>query len=136
MISACGDGGIQLWEIDSNSNDLPSTLSGYNKPKSLYLEHTKEVCSVDWCSSAQNPSFLSSSWDCSVKLWNPERSQSLRTYNGHSELVYEAKYAKHMPNIFASVSGDGFLKLWDILMQQSFSATVAHPESEVSFNNG
>lgn len=135
LITACGDGGIQLWEIDSNSNDLPSTLSGYNKPKSIYNEHTKEVCSIDWCSTAQNPTFLSSSWDCSIKLWNPEcTQQSLSTFNGHSKLVYEAKFAKHIKSIFASVSGDGCLKFWDTAMQQSFSSVLAHQEAEVGFN--
>lgn len=131
MITACGDGGIQLWEIDSNSNELPSTDFGYNKPKSLYNEHTQEVCSVNWSTSGQNPSFLSSSWDCLIKLWNPNCNQSLTTYHGHTELVYEAAFAKHMQNVFASVSGDGFLKLWDTSERYVVSSVLAHPESEV-----
>lgn len=133
LISACGDGGIQLWEIDSNSNDLPSTISGYNKPTSSYYEHTEEVCSVCW--SSQNPSFLSSSWDGSIKWWNPEYSQSLQTFTDHTKLVYEVAIAKHLKSVFASVSGDGYLKLWDTALQQPVTSILAHPSSEVNVFN-
>lgn len=132
LVSACGDGGIQLWEIDSNSNDLPPTISGYNKPTSTYYEHTKEVCSVCWSSFTQNPSFLSSSWDGSIKWWNPEYNQSLQTFTDHTKLVYEVGFAKHLKSVFASVGGDGYLKLWDAALQQPVTSILAHPDSEVN----
>lgn len=129
VITACGDGGIQLWDVDSNLSQ--STYSSYNKPKQCYREHGKEVCCVDWSHLSQNPLFLSSSWDCSIKLWNPDYVMSLTTYNGHSKLVYATKFAKKMANIFASASADGYLKIWNALHPQPVSTILAHHESEV-----
>lgn len=56
------------------------------------------------------------------------RSSSLNTYNGHSEMVYSAKFAPHMTNIFSSVSADGFLKLWN--------ATDICPIAEIKAHDG
>lgn len=128
LISACGDGSIQLWntDVDVNANTID-----YSKPKSLYREHSKEVCSVDWACLSQNPLFLSSSWDCSIRLWNPEYNMSLKTYTNHTQLVYESKFSKKMTNIFSSVSADGYLKIWDILQPQPISSFKPHRESEV-----
>jgi len=47
-----------------------------------------------------------------VKLWDPNRQNSLNTYLGHSQLVYNAMFSPHIPNTFASVSGDGYMKIW------------------------
>lgn len=127
MITACGDGSIQLWDTDS----LSSSYSAYSKPKSCYREHTKEVCSVHWNHSFENPSFLSSSWDGTIKLWNPDYITSLNTYRNHTKLVYAAKFSKRTRNVFASVSADGYLKLWNILQPQPFISILAHSESEV-----
>lgn len=129
LITACGDGGIQLWDVDSNIRT--STISEHNKPKSCYREHSKEVCCVDWSHLSQSPLFLSSSWDCSIKLWNPDYATSLHTYDGHSKLVYASKFASNMPSIFASVSADGYLKIWDLSLPHPISSILAHRDSEV-----
>ncbi|XP_031634526.1 peroxisomal targeting signal 2 receptor isoform X2 [Contarinia nasturtii] len=126
LISACGDGTVQLWDVDSKSMSL---VSGYSKPKSCYSEHGSEVCCVDW--SSQDSLFLSGSWDCSIKLWNPNYKMSLKTYNGHRKLVYESKFGKKNSNIFMSASADGYLKIWDILQPYPISTILAHNNSEV-----
>lgn len=36
-----------------------------------------------------------------------------------------------MANMFASVSGDGYLKIWNVLHPQPITTILAHPESEV-----
>lgn len=131
LTSACGDGSIQLWNVDTNI--IHSYNSGNYKPKLCYREHSKEVCCVDWNHFAQNPLFMSSSWDCSIKLWNPDYMMSFKTYADHSNIVYESKFAKKTANIFASVSADGYLKIWDILQPQPITSIVAHNEAEVYF---
>lgn len=131
LISACGDSNILLWDVDSNANAVTSIFSGYSKPKSYYCEHSKEVCCVDWNHLSEDSLFLSSSWDCSIKLWNPDYAMSLKTYNSHTKLVYESRFAKKIPNIFMSVSADGYLKIWDVLQPQPVSSILAHQKSEV-----
>lgn len=57
MVSASGDGGLQVWDV-SRPSVAPLSLR----------EHKKEVYSVDWTRTRQEQHILSASWDCSVKL--------------------------------------------------------------------
>lgn len=122
VVSASGDGGLQLWNIGS------AAATG---PKMCYREHTKEVYSVDWSRARDSPQMLSASWDCTIRLWDPVRTQSLSTYRGHAELVYSAKFAPLMASTFASVGGDGLLKLWSTQSARPVAWVKAH-DAEVS----
>lgn len=124
LISACGDGDIHLWKMDS-------IVSSSSKPKSCYSEHSKEVCGVDWNHVSEESLFLSCSWDCSIKLWDSNYTTSITTFNSHRKLVFESKFAKKLSSIFMSVSADGYLKIWDILQPQPISTILAHHKSEV-----
>lgn len=120
VVSASGDGGLQLWDL-SSPNSPPVTL----------WEHKKEVYSLDWSRTRQEQLILSASWDCSIKLWDPNRQSSISTFCGHSQLVYNAMFSNHMPNCFASVSGDGTLKLWSTLNPQSPTSSFRVHDAEV-----
>lgn len=103
VLSASGDGSILLWNITNASSPSPAMC---------YREHSQEACSVD-CSKNDVGAFISSSWDCTVKLWDALYTKALSTYYEHSQLVYHVKFSPHLPKMFASVSGDGNLKLWN-----------------------
>ena len=51
-------------------------------------------------------SFLSSSWDDTVKLWRLDAPHSLRTFAEHTYCVYVSVWNPHHAEVFASVSGD------------------------------
>lgn len=119
-----GDGSLQIWNIESIDTDTDDPKN--TKPQFYYREHSKEVYSVDWSKSKQNPLLMTASWDRSIKLWDPNHSESLSTYVGHTELVFSAKFAHHMSKVFASVSGDGYLKLWSALDSRPSAAVKAH----------
>ncbi|XP_055700842.1 peroxisomal targeting signal 2 receptor [Phlebotomus papatasi] len=123
VITASGDGGLQLWNADAEARSAT--------PQSCYCEHRKEVYSVDWSRTRQEQLMLSASWDCTIKLWDPHRSASISTYLGHSELVYSAMFSCHIPNTFASVGGDGYLKVWNTLGHQRPTAMVKAHDAEV-----
>lgn len=124
------DGGVQLWDV--NSDDSHSSYIAYNKPKQCYREHSKEVCCVDWSYFHSNTSFLSGSWDCTIKNWHPDYIISLHTYESHTKLVNAVKFAKNLANVFASVSADGYLKIWNILHPQPIaSILVQNGDTEV-----
>ncbi|XP_077286027.1 peroxisomal biogenesis factor 7 [Arctopsyche grandis] len=120
VVSASGDGGLQVWDL-SRPAMAPLSLR----------EHKKEVYSVDWSRTRQEQHILSASWDCSVKLWDPNRQSSLNTYLGHSQLVYNAMFSPHIPNTFASVSGDGYMKIWSSINTIRPTMSVKAHEAEV-----
>ncbi|GBP09315.1 Peroxisomal targeting signal 2 receptor [Eumeta japonica] len=116
-VCACGagDGAVVVWRC------------GHAAPLRVLRAHTSEVCSVDWLRAH----LLSASWDTTVKLWDPETETCLNTYTGHSQLVYTATFSPHSPATFASVSGDGHLKLWASTEPARPAAAVKAHDAEV-----
>jgi len=56
---------------------------------------------------------ISGSWDNTIKLWDPKGMNSINTFVGHTNLVYGVSWSPHLPNCFASVSGDTTLCVWN-----------------------
>ncbi|KII87335.1 hypothetical protein PLICRDRAFT_142535 [Plicaturopsis crispa FD-325 SS-3] len=105
LVTASGDGSIRLWDVMLNvSLDLPIRA---------WQEHTREVFSVDW-NNIKKDTFASSSWDGTVKIWTPERPRSVMTLHAHQSCVYQALFSPHQPEILATCSTDGTLKLFDL----------------------
>ena len=58
---------------------------------------------------------MTSSLDWSVKLWNKRfTDRPLRTFQSGSSCIYDTKWSKTHPGIFATAGGDGYLNLWNI----------------------
>lgn len=70
VLSAIADGSVKIWDLA-----LPPAA---NPIRSLH-EHTREVHSVDY-NPVRRDSFLSSSWDDTIKLWTLDRPASVRTF--------------------------------------------------------
>lgn len=102
LLAGSGDGSIKLWDV--MLNDFPIRA---------WHEHTREVFSVDW-SNIKKDTFLSSSWDGNVKLWTPERTRSMATFKAHMSCVYQALFSPHQPDIIATCSTDGTIKIFDL----------------------
>ncbi|KAJ7917507.1 WD40 repeat-like protein [Mycena leptocephala] len=102
LVTASGDGSIKLWDVMLN-----------NLPIRAWQEHTREVFSVDW-SNIKKDMFVSSSWDGNIKLWTPERPRSVLTLQAHHSCVYQAMFSPHQPDLVASCSTDGTLKIFDL----------------------
>ncbi|KAF9038472.1 WD40-repeat-containing domain protein [Panaeolus papilionaceus] len=102
LVTASGDGSIRLWDV--MLNDLPIRA---------WHEHSREVFSVDW-SNLKKDTFASSSWDGTVKVWTPERPRSVVTLQAHHSCVYQALFSPHQPDLLATCSTDGTLKIFDL----------------------
>lgn len=127
LISVSGDGTLQLWNLESMGDSSPLT----NLPQMIYKEHRKEVYSIDWLSVRSDNFILSASWDCTIKLWDPNCTSSLCTYAGHSKLVYNAMFSPLIPNTFASVSADGYLKIWNMFNKDRPIASLKSHDGEI-----
>ncbi|KAF9006103.1 peroxin 7 [Cyathus striatus] len=112
VITASGDGSIKLWDVVLNvCHNCFSQL--YDLPIHAWHEHSREVFSVDW-SNIKKDTFVSSSWDGTIKLWNPDRPRSILTLQAHQSCVYQALFSPHQPDILASCSTDGTIKIFDL----------------------
>ncbi|KAK9696841.1 hypothetical protein RND81_08G000400 [Saponaria officinalis] len=68
-------------------------------------EHTREAHSVDY-NPVRRDSFISSSWDDTVKLWTVDRLVSVRTFKEHAYCVYHSCWNPRHADVFTSASGD------------------------------
>ncbi|DAA76027.1 TPA_exp: Uncharacterized protein A8136_1064 [Trichophyton benhamiae CBS 112371] len=98
---ASGDGSIKLFDIAVNEF-----------PVQGWKEHSREVFSVHWNLVAKDR-FSSSSWDGTVKVWTPDRPQSLLTLPTNS-CTYSAAFSPHSPDILSCVASDSYLRVFDL----------------------
>ncbi|TFY81370.1 hypothetical protein EWM64_g2641 [Hericium alpestre] len=130
LVTASGDGSIRLWDV--MLNDLPIRA---------WQEHTREVFCVDW-SNLRKDQFVSCSWDGSVKLWTPEHPRSLMTLQAHHSCAYQALFSPHHPDLIATCSTDGTVKLFDLRapafapQSNSFTAPLAAAALTVPASGG
>ncbi|KAL8642479.1 MAG: hypothetical protein Q9228_000829 [Teloschistes exilis] len=107
-VVACGDGSVKLFDISLNEFPVQS-----------WQEHKREVFAVHWNLVAKD-TFCSSSWDGTIKIWSPQRSDSLLTLPTHS-CTYSASFSPHSPSILSSVSSDSQLRIFDLRTPASVS---------------
>lgn len=131
LISVTGDGCLQLWNLESINEDSPLS----DMPQMIYKEHQKEIFSIDWLSVRSNNFVLTSSWDNTIKIWDINSKASLFTYqNGskvQSNIVYSAMFSPLIPNTFASVSSDGYLKIWNLYNNDKPVASLKSHDGEI-----
>ncbi|KAK1796144.1 hypothetical protein P4O66_009227 [Electrophorus voltai] len=113
-----------------------------------------QVYAVDWSQTRGENLLVSGSWDhtarvrpqskdihmpCSVWAapstsgvkpaflqWDPESCQSVATFQGHEGVLYSTVWSPHIPACFASTSGDGMLRVWDVKAGSCQLAIPAH----------
>ena len=131
VVGASGDGSIKLFDL---------TVGQF--PVRNWHEHTKEVFSVNW-NMVDKSTFVSSSWDGTMKVWSPERQQSIMTLdplqndyttkaapiaqtarppmshqqnhqNNTGNCIYNATWSPHSPSMLISCNGYSHVQIWDI----------------------
>ena len=105
-VAACADGSLKLY-------DLAAQTEG--RPLMAFAEHRAEVSAVDW-NLVKKDTFVSSSWDGTLKVWDPTRGAAIATFVGHAveSKIWEARWAPHHAGTVLSAASDGTVRLWDI----------------------
>ncbi|KAK2591645.1 peroxisomal targeting signal 2 receptor [Conoideocrella luteorostrata] len=101
LIVACGDGSLKLFDL--GVNDFPVMN---------FHEHKRETFSVCW-SPVTKDTFISSSWDGTVKIWSPTRAHSLKTLP-IGNCTYSASFCPSNPALISAVSSDSHLRIYDL----------------------
>ncbi|KUJ17173.1 WD40 repeat-like protein [Mollisia scopiformis] len=114
VILAGGDGSIKLFDIAAPGNN----------PVAQWQEHNREVYAVAY-NLVTKDSFVSSSWDGTVKVWSPIRSQSMLTLPTHS-CTYSAAFAPRSASIVSCVSSDSHLRIYDLRTPASATNHLVH----------
>eukprot|EP00040_Diaphanoeca_grandis_P023208 m.125863 g.125863 ORF g.125863 m.125863 type:complete len:325 (-) comp29160_c0_seq1:41-1015(-) len=122
IVTGSGDGSLQLWDLG-----VPNKARG---PIRVFKAHEKEVVSCHWDQS-RGSRFISGSWDTRVHLWDPMSATPVSTYSEHLQMVYDTVWSPRKPGVFASVSGDCTLKIWDARTQPQSMQTFRAHEYEV-----
>jgi WD40 repeat protein len=84
---------------DSSTFQLQHTLTGHS--------HFVMSCSF----APDGATILSSSFDCTMKLWSTTTGQHLRTLAGHSGYVSSCSFSPSGRDVY-SASDDGTLMMW------------------------
>lgn len=98
---ASGDGTVKLYDIN-----VPKF------PVQEWAAHGREAFCVHWNLVSKN-TFLSASWDGSVKVFDPNRDEPIAVLPTHS-CTYSAQFSPHEDGIVTCVSADSMLRVFDL----------------------
>ena len=82
------------------------------KPRRILSGHSDSVVSVQF--SLNGKLMATGSFDKTVKLWNPNTGETLKTFDGHSDAVISVSFSPD-GNKILSGSLDGTVKIWDCI---------------------
>ncbi|RMZ77322.1 hypothetical protein DV737_g4448, partial [Chaetothyriales sp. CBS 132003] len=102
VLTSSGDGSLKLYDTSLQPEF----------PIATFQEHSREAFSCSW-NLTSKATFASSSWDGTVKIWNPERQQSLLTLPTHS-CTYSTQWSPHTDGMLSAVCSDSHMRIWDL----------------------
>uniref|UniRef100_A0A0R3SQB5 WD_REPEATS_REGION domain-containing protein n=1 Tax=Hymenolepis diminuta TaxID=6216 RepID=A0A0R3SQB5_HYMDI len=108
LLVAKEDGLVHLFDT---SQEGPEALLKY------YSAHENAIFSVKWVNFGRQ--FLTGSGDQTIKLFDAEYGSCICVYLGHKMSIRSMAIWPLNKNIFASVSRDGSIRIWDLRSQNA-----------------
>lgn len=112
LATAATNGVVSVWDL---------LKSGRHKQLLVYNEHERTAHTVTFHSTEPHL-LISGSQDGTIKCFDLRIEKAVHTYFSNSESVRDVKFSPHHSNIFAAVSENGTVQLWDI--KRLFSYTI------------
>jgi WD40 repeat protein len=93
------DGAVKLWNVVTG--ECVKALDGFNG----------KVMSVNF---SQDGTLLAISCESIVQIWDLATQTSIRTFTGHTKLIYSLTFDPARPQILVSAGDDGTIREWNI----------------------
>lgn len=125
------DNFIRIWQID----DLNSSLNKNNHnqiPNIILKGHDDNIWSIAF--NPDGTKIVSGSSDRTVKIWNPQTGQCLKTLSGHNRPVLSVAFSPY-GNTIASCGGHSIIKLWNVESGECFQTIQEKACYTIKFNS-
>jgi len=109
---ACDDGIVKIWKIGTDG--LESSLE---EPAIELRGHVERLYCVRYHSYIKNV-LASASYDRTVKIWNIETKQAIKTLRGHSDVIFSINWSP-CGNKLATICKDGFIRVYEPLLSET-----------------
>ncbi|BAY85315.1 WD-40 repeat-containing protein [Calothrix parasitica NIES-267] len=122
------DNFIRIWQIDN----LNSSKKNYQIPNKILKGHNDNIWSIAF--NPDGTKIVSGSSDRTVKIWNSQTGQCLKTLSGHNRPVLCVSFSPD-GNTVASCGGHSIIKLWNIETGECFLTIQEKASYIINFNS-
>jgi dynein intermediate chain len=129
----CEDGSLYSAQVHANKNtndNVIDTFEGHQGPVTSVscAPVNKDI------SSDISGLLLSSSFDWSVKLWNPKtKNDYIASFESAEDYVYDVAWNPSNPSVFSSVDGEGYIDIWDL--SKDVEVPIYHEKADTNAIN-
>lgn len=104
LATAATNGAVVVWNLNRPSR---------SKQDHVFIDHKRTVNKVSF-HPAESNWLISGSQDGTMKCFDLRTRETARTYHSNTESVRDVQFSPHIHHMFAAVSENGNVQLWDI----------------------
>ena len=113
IVSGSFDGKIKLWDVELGKAIATLEGSEVSLPRDRRLLTNLEGGAVSFSPDGDELTFVSGSYDGTLRLWDVETGQIIATFPGHTDEVTSVSFSPD-GSMIASSAWDDRVKLWDV----------------------
>lgn len=127
LVAGCSDGSLIAWNLAGATTDIPDKV---------WPAHTRSIHRIRWShkpvdiSNSKTESYIMAtcSLDLSIKIWESDTLNHIRTLTGHEHTVSSIAFLPCDSTILYSVSRDKSVKIWDLTNGYCLKTFVGHSD--------
>ncbi|CAH2354749.1 nuclear distribution protein Pac1p [[Candida] railenensis] len=131
IFSGCSDGALVVWSMvnDQSTSGIPEkVIKAHTRGINRIRTSLSPLDLVNKGSSSGDYLLATCSSDLSIKIWNAETYQHVRTLSGHDHTVSSIAFSIAKPTTLYSVSRDKSIKVWDLTNGICNKSYVGHSD--------